>query len=470
MLLQHSAEWADQSIFHPVSLAAVLCLGLATLVVDRARALLPMIVITCFITVAQRVVVGGFDFTVMRLMLFFGWTRVLVRGELGAFRWRGLDTAVVLWAAATCVGYVAMHAQHGTAGSAVTNRLGWLMDNVGIYFLFRVLLRDWEDVVRFTRWLALLAVPLLFFFAFERVTHTNLFGFLGGVLKQAWIREGRIRCQGSFSHPILAGCFWSGVLPLLVALIRTPRLRGRGVAIVGALAATAIILHTASSTPIMAIVFTAMGTMMYPLRGYMRYLRWALVIGPVLLHMVMKKPVWHLIARVNVVGGSTGWHRFHLIDQCIRHFSDWWLCGVLETGYWGRGLDDVTNFFVLQAASAGLFCLLGFVLVLVFAFRSVSRIMRGTDHLLTYMLAWQLGVCLFVHCMNFIAVSYAHKPLVLFYLTLAALASIESGVSVRQERQIWQARNAALRARVLGESDGPEREAAAAERSGVGSR
>ena len=42
----------------------------------------------------------------------------------------------------------------------------------------------------------------------------------------------------------------------------------------------------------------------------------------------MKAPVWALIQRIDIVGGSSGWHRYELIDQCIKHFSDWWLMGV----------------------------------------------------------------------------------------------------------------------------------------------
>ena len=41
---------------------------------------------------------------------------------------------------------------------------------------------------------------------------------MGGVPEITVVREGRLRCQGAFAHPILAGCFWAEQLPLIAAL------------------------------------------------------------------------------------------------------------------------------------------------------------------------------------------------------------------------------------------------------------
>ena len=48
----------------------------------------------------------------------------------------------------------------------------------------------------------------------------------------------------------------------------------------------------------------------------------ASVLTFIFLHMVMKTPVWHLISRIDIAGGSSSYHRYELVDQCIRHFSD----------------------------------------------------------------------------------------------------------------------------------------------------
>lgn len=73
------------------------------------------------------------------------------------------------------------------------------------------------------------------------------------------------------------------------------------------------------------------------LRRHMRMVFWSGVAGLVGLHMVMKAPVWALVARTKIVTGSTGYHRFALIDSAIKNFREWWLVGTYLTGHWGWG-------------------------------------------------------------------------------------------------------------------------------------
>ena len=63
----------------------------------------------------------------------------------------------------------------------------------------------------------------------------------------------------------------------------------------------------------------------------------------------MKAPVWFILARVDFVGGSTGWDRANLIDQCVRHFSSWWLVGTADNDTWGFYTWDLCNQFVAEA-------------------------------------------------------------------------------------------------------------------------
>jgi hypothetical protein len=49
----------------------------------------------------------------------------------------------------------------------------------------------------------------------------------------------------------------------------------------------------------------------------------------------MKAPVWFLIARIDLAGGSSGYHRAMLIDTFLRHFGDWWLLGTKDAFSWG---------------------------------------------------------------------------------------------------------------------------------------
>src|SRR5690606_19955616 len=122
-----------------------------------------------------------------------------------------------------------------------------------------------------------------------------------------------------------------------------------------------IIFNTASSTPVMSIIFTVIGLSFFYFRRYMSYFRWGLVALVISLHLVMNAPVWHLIARMNIVGGSTGWHRYHLMDKAISNFWEWWLVGIQSTAHWGWGLFDVTNQYVLEGVRGGILGLILYV-------------------------------------------------------------------------------------------------------------
>jgi hypothetical protein len=52
----------------------------------------------------------------------------------------------------------------------------------------------------------------------EMATGRNAFASFGGVHEIAQMRNGLLRCQGPFAHPILAGTFGATQLPLFIAL------------------------------------------------------------------------------------------------------------------------------------------------------------------------------------------------------------------------------------------------------------
>src|SRR5690606_21040287 len=115
--------------------------------------------------------------------------------------------------------------QHAEVG-ALINRLGASFDTVGMYFLFRMLVRSLEDLKQTVTWCAVAAVPVAVAFLIENRTGRNLFAFLGGVPQLTIVRDGRLRCQGAFPHAILAGCFWASLVPLFVAMWWQPRWPG----------------------------------------------------------------------------------------------------------------------------------------------------------------------------------------------------------------------------------------------------
>jgi hypothetical protein len=165
----------------------------------------------------------------------------------------------------------------------------------------------------------------------------------------------------------------------------------------------------------------------------------ALLILGIPVVLIMKQPVWHLLARVDIVSGSTGWHRFHLVDKFIERFPEWSPLGTMSTAHWGPGLHDVTNQFVAEGIAGGILRLLLFVWLVWLGFAGVSRSLRLGSAGRTYHLAsWALGTSLFMHCMNFIAVSYCEQIVVEWQLTLAAIGSLTLVPGAAPGRQLAQ--------------------------------
>lgn len=413
-------DWANQTELHPVGLAAVIVLGLVMLLVPRRYAIVPFLIMACFVASRQRIVVFTLDFNLLRVLVLFGWMRILLRAETIGFVWKSLDTVFLLWAISSTTAYTFLY---GTT-AALINRLGFMFDAAGMYFLFRVLIRNWDDVFAIMYAVIIISVPVALAFLFEKQTGRNVFSIFGGVPEFTVIRQGKLRCQGAFAHPILAGCFWASLAPVIAACWWREGTR-RFISLLGLATSLVVVYTCASSTPMAALAVAGLGGMMWPLRHWMRFIVPGLTLSLVGLHLVMNAPVWHLISRIDLVGGSTGWHRFNLIDQAILHVDEWWLLGTTSTAHWGRGLSDLTNQYVLEGVSGGILTLALFLSTLAVAFISVGRIWRSVrGDRAKVALGWALGVSLFVHTMVFLAVSYFGQIVMIWYLLLAVIGSL----------------------------------------------
>lgn len=417
--------WADQTVLHPLGVAAIAMLGLAVLILPRRYAVLPMLTMACFVAPAQRIVVFSLDFNLLRIMVLFGWLRLVLHGEMRSMAWKTLDTAVLLWAASGVVAYSILH---GSIEAAVF-KCGCTFDALGMYLLFRCLIRSWDDLDRLVLGCVLLSIPVAAAFLVEKATGRNAFAMFGGVPEVTVMREGRLRCQGAFAHPILAGCFWAVLLPLIASLwwSLTPK---KYYTCAGLACSLFIVIACSSSTPLVSLMMAGTAAILYPLRGQMRLVRWSAIICLCCLHLVMKAPVWHLISRTDIVGGSTGWHRYYLIDQAVHRFDEWWLLGTSSTVHWGHGLFDITNQFILEGVRGGALTLGLFIWIIALGFGAVGRLWRcmSSDPARTRM-AWALGISLLVHCTNFFAVSYFGQIIMLWWLSIAIIASLDKSRS-----------------------------------------
>src|ERR1035438_4426749 len=150
--------------------------------------------------------------------------------------------------------------------------------------------------------------------------------------------------MGAFQHSITAGVFGATLLPLFLLLWKNGK--AKLMAAVGLLGCTVMTICSNSSTPLLGWAAGVGVICLWPVRKQMRVVRRGLAVTLVVLHLVMKAPVWFLIARIDLTGGSSGYHRAELVDNFIRHFTEWWLIGTDNAGNWGWDLWDQQNQYV----------------------------------------------------------------------------------------------------------------------------
>lgn len=427
------AEFHNATTLHPVGVAALAVGVIATLACRRTHALLPLLCICTLLPSAQRVVVLGLDFSFPRLLLLALAARATLRGEWRLGRPTRIDRAFLAWVACAGVAYVVRKG----SSSALIYKLGGSYDLLGLYWLGRNYMRSSADVRNALRALALISLVSAVLFSIEKTTGRNFFSVFGGPPEITNMREGRLRCQGPFAHPILAGVLWAGLVPMFVgsrALVQSTS--ERLLFTIAPVACMVIVVACSSSTPLLGVLAAAGFLAMWPLRTRVPAIRGATLAGLTVIHFVRAKPVWHLIALAGVVGGSTGYHRYQLIDAFIRRWTEWFLVGTSSTAHWGHFLFDLANQFVKEGVEGGILTFVTFCLFLFRAFALVGRLLRSkalrpSQRFVT----WGLGSSLAALCVMFIGISISHSPPNLLTFLLPAICLEALSLDARRARR-----------------------------------
>lgn len=415
----------QQATITGLTLFVTVILSAVTMGIPRKYILLPFVIGACWVPADQTIMIGELNFQVLRVLVVVGILRLFLRGETIRIRWNRFDKMVLAWALIGSVIYVL---QWMTMG-AVINRCGRMLEWLGLYWVFRQSIRSWDDVRLAHVAFAVCAIAMVPFVAHEWAAGSNPFSLLGRV--RTSLREGNYRCQATFPHAIMMGLFWATLLPLFVGFAK----HRRKILFWAAVAACAfMIAGTNSSTPILTLAAVCALLLVYRWRQYAGMAAWGTVALLVVLHIVMKAPVWHLLARVSVVSGSTGWHRYSLIDGAIRHFSEWMLLGTHNTGHWGVGLQDITNQFILEGVRTGAVGLALFCAILFMGARAALRLSLHSREKEEPLLAWCVFVTIIGHCMSFVGVSYFGQITMTWYLLLAVSSMAYSKVYDKSPR------------------------------------
>ncbi len=408
-------------MLHP--LVALWLVIAVVLVLSRPRKqALGVFLVSCFcIPIGQVVVLGTLHFSVLRILVIAGLIRrassggSLSRGKFpGGFN--AVDQAVVLW---TVSALVTLSLQWMNSQSLIHN-LGDFLDALGGYFVVRFLIPDGEGIRRAIKVLAVICIIQGACMLNEQIAHRNIFGYLGGMPLTVTVRDGKIRSQGVMGC-LYAGVFGGALIPWLLWLWTGGK--SRILASAGIAGAMAMAITSNSSTSLLALGGSFLGLAFWFLRKQMRLVRWALALTLVGLHLVMKAPVWALIAHIDLTGSSSGDHRYKLMDNCIRHFSDWWLIGYKYYDAWGYDMWDLCNQFVVVALTGGLITLIFYISIFKRSFAAIGTARKRVngDRAREWLL-WCLGVDLFANVVAHFGINYMTQLMMSLFPLLACIS------------------------------------------------
>ena len=401
-------------------------IAIALFTVRRRWAPLPLFLGCCYLTHGQGIELWGISLPAVRLLLAVGVIRVFLRGERIAGGMNTMDWLMV------ALGVWIMFAglfHHGPDAGFIYSA-GIVYNIWLVYYLVRVFCRTTEELAALIKMVAIVLVPVALEMAYEKFSGRNLFSALfGGVSEDVVMRNDRLRARGPFRHAILAGTVAATCFPLMIAI----RKRAPQIARIGMVTTLFMVFASASSGPVMTLMVAVGGLLLWPFRAWAKYVPVVLVGGYVLLEIIMQRPAYYIISRIDLAGGSTGWHRSRLIDAAIQHFEEWWLVGTEVTRHWmPTGITfssqhtDITNYYLGFGVSAGFVALLLVVGIVCLGLYWVIAAVQSHRDLLTRddrFLIWCLGSGMFAHAVTGISVAYYDQSYVFFWFNLAVISS-----------------------------------------------
>ena len=397
------------------------------LVLPRRWAVLPLLMTFAWIPRGQFIMIDSTALTFLRLIIAIGFLRCMLRREGLSSGWNAMDSIWTAWG----VWMVASWAFHDSNDLAF--RCGLVWDYLGSYFLLRVLVRDMADIRRVIALSGFVLVPIGVLMLVEHSSGQNPFEAMGGLTTQS--RGGVFRAAGPFAHPILAGT----VGATCIALSLSQWHRHTLTSLVGFAAGAAIVFSAASSGPVLMVCFALLAMVMWRVRSVIGLVLGAAIAGIAVLQLVMNDPFYYLMARVDIFGGSTGWHRARLIHSALDHLPEWWLVGTDMTRHWmPTGIQantqhtDLTNHYLVMGVMGGLPLMLAFVASITLGFRWIGNAaLRSNLPDDDKFQMWAVGAVLFGHVMNFFSANLFDQSIVSFMMLLAISATLNEARSAR---------------------------------------
>src|SRR6266851_1281 len=431
---------ATATMLHPAVLVAMLIAVLLILWNPKKYGIASVLFVAFLVPIGQQFFIGGVHVFVLRIVILVALIRSLfsmlfsqARGFPGGFN--TLDKIFMIWTFFHVISFLFLFSFQS---SALANQVGFVWDVLGGFLLLRFFVQDEEDIERVIKTFAWIAAISAICMLNERFRMQNVFGLLGGAPIVPEIRDGAVRAQAAFAHPLLAGTFGATLLPLFFLLWHIGK--SRAVAVVGILSATIMTICASSSTPLLAYMAGIGAVCFWPFRKQMRLFRWGIVFALLGLNVVMKAPVWFLIGHISLFGSSSSDHRAELVDAFIRHVGDWWLIGTNAAGTWGWDMWDTSNQYVAEGEGGGLAAFVCFLAMISVCFSRIGKARKAVDgDRAKELYFWFLGAALFAHIVGFFGISYFDQTRMAWYALLVIIVVATAPVlatNVNKELQL----------------------------------
>jgi hypothetical protein len=415
--------------------SVLILLALVVLLGSKRWALLALAAGVLYLSEYAAIKVLGLNLFAFRFLEIALLVRLVARRELALLKFNAIDRAFVLLNVYSVVVYVV----RSNSGQALP--LASLVDAFLVYFPCRVFMDSPEDFRWFLRAFVLLLIPYALLVLSESLTGGRSLAFTGWHPAQGFggldydLRNGRIRCTGSFRHPSLLGTIGVGFIPMFIGMAfrRSDRKR----AALGIALCLIIVWAANSGGPIGGLAFGCLAWCFWMIRTKMRAVRWGIVGLVLLLVIFMKAPIWYLPVHVSSVTGGGGWHRSYLMNMAVQDLGKWWLAGMpmADTADWfpykvtGGDWADITNQFIFVGLTAGAGAVALFILLLKRAFSALGKALQAVRAASPQpddaeFLLWGLGCMLAAHIVNWFGISYFDQTWAFWYLQLAAMASL----------------------------------------------
>jgi len=426
---------ANESTMHPIVMIITLLAVILVLLLPRRKLFAPIMFACLLIPAGAQLNYGGFHLYSPRIIIASAvvrllWVTIVRKEKILEGGLTALDRTFTIWALWRAFAFVALLKDP----AAIPNQVAFLLDSYGGYLLFRYLLRDERDVLAALKTMVPIVGIIAVCMLYEHLTRVNVFNLIRTAEIEPWVRGTRVRAQGPFGQSITAGCLGATLLPLFVWLCKSRKTTAVGILGVGA--AFLVTVSSVASTPLTACLCACLAMAFWYVRRYMRAVRWAVCSGIVVLALVMKAPVWYLLARVDFVGGHS-WDRAFLVDQFAVHLGDWWLFGTTENASWGYSTWDTCNQFIHEAALGGVAALGLFVLLFYHGFSMIGRARkRVSGDSKAEWGGWCLGAGLFTHLVAFQGVAYFDTLQVWWLCFLAMIPAVTSSCTRRVDQKM----------------------------------